>query len=89
MITPQTLAQIVERVDQVGLSSEGMVLLRQEWPAVHFTCCTEDDVPARLQPVAQGAGFAVFLVSGAQHCVGFTSSLEAATGLVLASTEIS
>lgn len=86
MITPETLAQVAAKVGEVGVSEAGRDALRQSWPGIHFTCCSEDDVPARLQPAAEGAGFAIYLVSGAQHCVGFTNHLEAATGLVLAAT---
>lgn len=86
MITPETLSQVTVKVSEVGgLSETGLATLRQAWPDIHFTFCSEDDVPARLTPAAEGEGFAVYLVSGAQHCVGFTNHLEAATGLVLAS----
>lgn len=86
MITPETLAQVTKKTVEIGGPSEaGIATLRQTWPDIHFTYCSEDDVPARLTPVAEGEGFAVYLVSGAQHCVGFTNHLEAATGLVLAS----
>jgi len=86
MISPETLAEVTAKVGEIGGPSDaGIVVLRQTWPDIHFTFCSEDDVPARLTPAAEGAGFAVYLVSGAQHCVGFTNHLEAATGLVLAS----
>lgn len=85
MITPETLAQVTARAGEVGLAAPGIAALRQAWPDIHFTACSEDDVPARLTPAAEGEGFAVYLVSGVQHCVGFTNHLEAATGLVLAS----
>lgn len=85
MISSETLAQVTAKAAQVGLNEAGLAALRQAWPDIHFTFCSEDDVPARLTPAAEGEGFAVFLVSGAQHCIGFTNHLEAATGLVLAS----
>jgi hypothetical protein len=84
MIAPDTLTKVTAQVDAVGLSEEAVLALRQAWPGVHFTYCSEDDIPARLDPVAKGAGFGVYLVSGAEHCVAFTDHLEAATGLVLA-----
>jgi hypothetical protein len=84
MITPETLALVTARAGEVGLTESGLAQLRQAWPDIHFTFCSEDDVPARLNPAATAEGFAVYLVSGAQHCVGFTNHLEAATGLVLA-----
>lgn len=84
MITSETLDQVAATVAAVGASEAGRNALRQAWPDIHFTLCSEDDVPARLKPAAEGEGFALYLVSGAQHCVGFTNHLEAATGLVLA-----
>ena len=85
MITAETLAQVTAKAGEIDLSEAGVAALRKLWPEIHFTFCSEDDVPARLVPAAEGEGFAVYLVSGMQHCVGFTNHLEAATGLVLAS----
>lgn len=84
MIAADTLAKVVAQVDAVGLTEATVTALRQAWPGVHFTYCSEDDIPARLSPVAEGVGYGVYLVSGAEHCVAFTDHLEAATGLVLA-----
>jgi hypothetical protein len=87
MIAADTLARVTAQVAELGgLSEPAVAALRQAWPDIHFTWCSEDDVPAQLQPASAGDGFAIYLVSGAQHCVGFTNHLEAATGLVLATT---
>ena len=84
MIADDVLAKVVAQVDAVGLGEATVTALRQAWPGVHFTFCSEDDIPGRLNPVAEGVGYGVYLVSGAEHCVAFTDHLEAATGLVLA-----
>jgi hypothetical protein len=84
MIAADCLAKVIAQVDAVGLGEAAVTALRQAWPGVHFTYCSEDDIPARLKPVAEGAGYGVYLVSGAEHCVAFTDHLDAATGLVLA-----
>lgn len=84
MIATDTLDQVVAKLGEVGLSEAAIADLRAGWPGVHFTYCSEDDIPGRLKPAAVGDGFAVYLVSGAEHCVAFTDHLEAATGLVLA-----
>lgn len=84
MIAQDTLAKVADQVSAVGLTEATITALRQAWPGVSFTYCTEDDVPARLKPAAEGEGFGIYLVSGAEHCVAFTDHLEAATGLVLA-----
>ncbi len=87
MIAPDTLARIVAEVESRGPGEATVAALRGTFPDLHFTACSEDDVPARLTPVAQGPGYALHLVSGATHCVNFTTQPEAATGLVLASVE--
>jgi Family of unknown function (DUF6129) len=84
VIAAEVLARVTAQVGEMGLSEATIVALRQAWPGVHFTFCCEDDIPARLEPRANGEGFGIYLVSGAQHCVAFTDHLEAATGLVLA-----
>jgi hypothetical protein len=70
-----------------GLNETAIAELRRRWPGVSFTLCAEDDVPARLAAHASGDGYAVYLVSGAEHCVAFTEHVEAATGLVLAAID--
>jgi hypothetical protein len=78
------LNAVAARAAELDLSEAGIAHLRREWPGVHFTFCGEDDVPARLNPFLEGEGFHLYLVSNADHCVAFTSQLEAATGIVLA-----
>ncbi len=75
---------ITTRAAELELSESSIAHLRREWPGIHFTFCSEDDVPARLKPVFEGQGFNLYLVNNADHCVAFTSQLEAATGIVLA-----
>jgi len=86
VISAETLSRIAAQVAELGVSDAALAALRQAWPDVHFTHCSEDDVPARLVPSAQGDGFALYLISNASHCMGFTDHPEAATGIVLAET---
>lgn len=83
-INADTLAAVAARAGELELSEASVSHLRREWPGIHFTFCGEDDVPARLNPVLEGQGFNLYLVNNADHCVAFTSQLEAATGIVLA-----
>jgi hypothetical protein len=78
------LAAVATRAAELELSESSVAHLRREWPGIHFTFCGEEDVPARLKPVLEGQGFNLYLVNNAEHCVAFTSQLEAATGIVLA-----
>lgn len=84
MIDQATLQRIVARASELTLSESSVQHLRREWPGLHFTLCSEDDVPARLKPACTGDGFAVYFVSNASHCVAFTEDSNAATGVVLA-----
>jgi len=83
-ISADLLATIAARAAELELSEASVSHLRREWPGVHFTFCGEEDVPARLNPFLAGDGFNLYLVNNADHCVAFTSQLEAATGIVLA-----
>lgn len=78
------LNTVASRAAELDLSEANLAHLRREWPGIHFTFCDEDDVPARLSPFLEGQGFNLYLVNNADHCVAFTSQLEAATGIVLA-----
>jgi hypothetical protein len=84
MIHAGILEGVHELIQARGLDEATVAELRRRWPGVSFTLCGEDDVPARLSSHASGDGYAVYLVSGAEHCVAFTEHIEAATGLVLA-----
>ena len=79
-----TLSAVATRAAELDLSEASVAHLRREWPGVHFTFCGEDDVPARLNPFRVGQRFNLYLVNNADHCVAFTSDLEIATGIVLA-----
>ncbi len=84
MINAGIIESSREIIQARGLDENCIGELRRRWPGVSFTLCSEDDVPARLTPHAPGEGYAIYLVSGAEHCVAFTEHIEAATGLVLA-----
>ena len=83
MITPEQLGSIVAQVGQQGLADGNLTYLRAAFPELHFTWCMDDDV-CGPQPAAQGQGFNVYLVDGSNHCLCFTPSLEAASGVVVA-----
>ena len=84
MITAETLVAVCDQAAVHGLSETTLQTLRKNWPDLHFTLCSDDDVPAMLKPAVEGEGFNLYLVSNAQHCIAFTTEPETATGLVLA-----
>ena len=60
--------------------------LRVCFPGLHFTECSEDDVPVRATPVRETTDHLIYLVSGASgHCLSLTHSAAAATGVLVAS----
>jgi len=82
MMTPETLATVAAAV-QVN---PAMAALRAQFPDLHFTECSEDDVSPRFSPKLETAGHALFLVSGASgHCLELTNDFNLATGVVIAS----
>lgn len=86
-IDASLLDAVARRAGELMLNEASIAHLRREWPNIHFTLCSEDDVPARLNPACQGEGFNLYLVSNASHCINFTNQLEAASGIVLATVE--
>lgn len=81
MITPQQLAQVGAAVGQDASAAA----LRQRFPELHFTVCSEDDVSPLYQPALSIAGYDLFLISGSSgHCLALTNSPESATGIVVA-----
>jgi hypothetical protein len=87
MIDTDLLTAVARRAGELMLNEASVAHLRREWPGIHFTLCSDDDVPARLNPVREGNGFKLYLVSNLSHCVSFTNQLEAASGIVLATDE--
>lgn len=60
--------------------------LRGCFPGLHFTECSEDDVPVRATPVRETRGHLIYLVSGASgHCLALTQDAGLATGILVAS----
>lgn len=57
--------------------------LRQGYPGIRFTLCSEDDIHAG-KPVLEIDGLAIYLVGSSDHCLTLTNDLSLATGLVIA-----
>ena len=86
MIEDSTLDTIHALLNEHGLDENAVSELRNKWPDIHFTYCSDDDVcgpPA----VREAEGFSMYLIDSRDHCLSFTSSTEIATGLVLAEHE--
>ena len=87
MIEEHVIDEINALLVDHGLDETAVSELRNKWPNIHFTYCSDDDVcgpPA----VRESNGFSIYLIDGRDHCLSFTSSPEVATGLVLAEHEL-
>ena len=58
--------------------------LRQRWPDLRFTLCSDDDMPSRMKPVVQRERVNLYLVGGGEHCLSLTDDPMRAIGVVLA-----
>jgi len=84
VIAPTVLGDVaaVARTAGAGAALEGA--LRERWPALRFTVCSDDDVPARLAPALEDGGFNLYFIGGGEHCLALTADPAAAIGVVVA-----
>jgi len=79
--------EIVNRISNftlnMGLNESTLSTLRQEFPEIHFTYCSDDDI-LDAAPAQEFDSFNLYLVDGSDHCLKFTSNFETATGVVIA-----
>lgn len=88
MIVPETLGQIASAAAMLAeLNEQTLETLKQRWPELRFTLCSDDDMPARMSPAVQRDTFNVYLVAGGEHCLGLTDDPLRAIGVVLAQVE--
>jgi len=83
MISQETLAQIAGTISAVGVDERVIAALRNDYPQLHFTYCSEDDIPNN-EPVLEQELFNLYLVDGREHCLCLTRDFENATGVVVA-----
>jgi len=57
--------------------------LKQAFPGIRFTLCSEDDINAG-KPVMASKGFEIYLVGSSEHCLTLTNDYALATGVVIA-----
>ncbi|MDO8206664.1 MAG: DUF6129 family protein [Gallionella sp.] len=85
MIVPETLENIANNAAQLGVLDEAsLATLKQSWPDLRFTLCSDDDMPARMPPALRRERFNLYLVGGGEHCLSLTDNPQQAIGVVLA-----
>jgi hypothetical protein len=88
MIVPETLESIANSAAALGaLDDAALAKLRQSWPDLRFTLCSDDDMPARLPAAVQREKFNIYLVNGSEHCLSLTDDPLQAIGVVLAQVD--
>ena len=88
MIVPETLDKIASSAAALGELNEGsLATLKQSWPDLRFTLCSDDDMPARMSPALRRERFNLYLVGGGEHCLSLTEDPLQAIGVVLATVE--
>ena len=83
MISQETLSQISEKIITTGIDESIISLLRSEYSPVHFTYCSDDDIPNN-DPVLEREHFNLYLINGHDHCMCLTDDFDVATGVVVA-----
>ena len=73
------------RTDDSSESNELQLrVLRETFPGIHFSVCSDDDVPSRLSPAAEGPVCRLYYVDSRSHCLSFAAEATEATGLLVA-----
>lgn len=83
MITKEQVNEIVAKIETLGLDEATISALRQQYKAIHFTYCMDDDLPNNV-PIVEKEAFNIYLIDGREHCLCLTSDYEIATGIVFA-----
>ena len=73
------------RADDSSESSDSQLqILRETFPGIHFSVCSDDDVPSRLSPAAEGPVCRLYYVDSRSHCLSFAAEAAEASGLLVA-----
>ncbi len=80
-MTPERLTEVGAAVARDGSAAS----LRPQFPELHFTECSEDDVSPRYKPALQLAGYNLYFINGTSgHCLELTNLIDSATGILIA-----
>jgi hypothetical protein len=88
MISTEQVQDIATKIGGVGIGEDAVMMLRQQYPRLHFTYCMDDDITT-YQPVIEQETFNLYLIDGRDHCLCLTSDYQIATGIVVAEVFLS
>lgn len=81
MIQPEKLSALADALGR----DPSLAALRSQFPELHFSECSEDDVSPRYRSALEVGQHALYLITGASgHCLELTNDAAAATGILLA-----
>lgn len=87
-VTPELLDTLCKALADGNAARAGIDReLRAAFPELTFAVCSDDDIPSRVKPVAEGDGFRLYGINISDHCAGLTGDLDAASGLTIALTD--
>ncbi len=81
-INESLLEQIAAAVTRSSFDKAGRSAV-QQFADIKLTYCLLDEMGPK-EPFCEYEGFALFLVGSSDHCLSLTSSLDDATGVVIA-----
>jgi hypothetical protein len=84
VLNPELLGVIARFVASIGMADDLLLRLRANYPELRFSQCSEDDVPARMQPLLAAEGFDLYLMDTREHCITLSNDLNTASGVVIA-----
>ena len=85
MISDSIVEAIAAAVARSGFDNDkaGRSEVQQQFADIKLTYCLLDEMGPK-EPFREYQGFSLFLVGSSAHCLSLTSSLEDATGIVIA-----
>ena len=83
MISDSIVEAIAAAVARSGFDKAGRSAVQQEFADIKLTYCLLDEMGPK-DPFREYEGFALFLVGSSDHCLSLTSSLDDATGVMIA-----
>lgn len=85
MITDELLHSVLRMLADGNAQRPRIDLaLREAFPGVMFSVCSDNDIPSRIRPLASGAGFALYGISTGGHCATLVADVDSADGLTVA-----
>ncbi len=87
MIAEAQILALADGIERNGLDERSVAALRLAHPDIHFTLCSDNDIPARLTAAVSRAAFNIYLVDATAHCAKFTTDPEQASGIVFATLD--